>query len=122
MRKYALPYLFLTIVAAMVTTVSCKKDQTTEPIPELCPDTISFVTIVEPIIEQNCSVSGCHDSGAAGGFNLIGHGNISSNVSAILNVIKHNSGVTAMPLGGAQLADSLIEQIDCWNAQGKLNN
>ena len=122
MRKLILQYLFLLTAAALITTVSCKKDQTMEPIPEQCPDTISFASVVEPIIEQNCSTSGCHDSGAAGGYNLIGYGNISGNASAILNTIKHNSGVTAMPYFQAKLADSLIEQLDCWNAQGKLNN
>ncbi len=127
MRKYVLPYMFLLVGIAMFTftNTGCKKDKTIEPIEpvvEPCPDTISFAIVVEPIIQQSCSVTGCHNASAAGGYNLIGYANISTNASVILNVINHNSGFVPMPLGGAKLANNLIEQINCWNLQGALNN
>ncbi len=112
----------LFVVGAMLTTISCKKDQTQPLTPEACPDTISFSTTVEPLIQQNCSTSGCHDASAAGGYDLVGHANIAANASVINDVMNHNAGVTAMPFGGNKLADSLLQQYDCWVQQGALDN
>ncbi|MFT5858441.1 MAG: hypothetical protein ACI865_000528 [Flavobacteriaceae bacterium] len=124
MRNVGIAFLLLVIVLVVGSTTSCKKDVTVAVDPGLanCPDTISFAGIVEPIVELNCSTTGCHDAGAAGGYNLLGYSNISANVSIILNVINQNSGFTAMPLGANKLADSTIQQITCWNLQGALDN
>ena len=114
----------LLVIIGLGFTTSCKKDMTMAPDPglEYCHDTISFVGTVEPIIQLNCSTTGCHDGTAGGGFYLLGYANISSNVSIILDVINHNGGFTAMPLGGNKLADSTIQQITCWNLQGAQDN
>lgn len=110
----------------LVSVVSCNKDKTQiEPIvePGECPDTISFATTVEPLIQANCSTSGCHDAATASqGYNLEGYTNISANASAISNVINHNGGVTPMPFGQPKLNDTLIKQFDCWVSQGTLDN
>ena len=113
----------LALSLSVVSVSSCDKDKTALPIPKVCPDTISFAGIVEPMIQANCSTSGCHDAvTAAAGYNLEGHGNISTNASAILNVIRHIPTVVAMPYGQPKLNDSIIEQFNCWLEQGKLNN
>jgi len=124
MRNLGIASLMVIIGLAIGSTSSCKKDMTVPPDPGLanCPDTISFVGTVEPIIQLSCSTTGCHDASAAGGYNLLGYSNISTNVSIILNVINHTSGFAAMPLGGNKLADSTIQQITCWNLQGTLDN
>lgn len=116
--------LSATVGVFMVVSISsCEKDKTSVATPDQCPDTISFSGIVEPIIQANCSTSGCHDAGtSASGYNLEGHGNISANANDILNVIRHESGVTPMPYFQPKLNDSIIEQFDCWVVQGKLNN
>lgn len=119
-------YLFIAalIAVALGTSVSCKKDKV--PVIDVvleCEDTISFATQIEPIIVSNCSVSGCHNAASsANGYNLEGHGNISSNADVILTVIRHEGGLSPMPQGGNKLADSLIQQFKCWRDQGKLNN
>ncbi len=101
---------------------SCNKDKTPIIVPGECEDTVSFVGKIQPMIELNCATSGCHDTGSAGGYNLIGHGNISANANQILNVIRHESGVSPMPKNLPKLNDTLIEQFNCWMVQGKLNN
>jgi hypothetical protein len=122
-------YFILSAVALLFTVVSitsCDKDQTSLPIavtPEQCPDTISFAGIVEPMIQQNCSTSGCHDAATSSGtYNLEGHGNISTHATDILNAINHETGVIAMPYFQPKLIDSIIGQFDCWIAQGTLDN
>ncbi|MCH2225115.1 MAG: hypothetical protein MK066_10135 [Crocinitomicaceae bacterium] len=112
--------MFLSIVIFL--SAGCAKDKTQLPIPELCPDTISFSIQIEPIIINSCSITGCHDAAASGGYNLLGHSAISGNASEILSTIRHDPGVVPMPYFQDKLNDSLIQQFDCWIAQGKLNN
>jgi hypothetical protein len=103
-------------------TVGCAKDKTQLPVPEVCPDTISFATQIEPIIVNNCSTSGCHDATAAGGFELLGHAGISNSAGEMLSAMRHDSGPVPMPYFQNKLNDSTLQQFDCWIAQGKLNN
>ena len=119
-------FLFLSFgfLLSIASLVSCKKDKTQiSIITDECPDTISFTTQVEPWVTINCSTSGCHDAGsAANGLNLEGHSNVAANATDILHVIRHDAGYTPMPLGGGQIADSLITQFDCWIKQGLQDN
>lgn len=114
------------LLLALGSISSCDKDKTALPVPlppEQCPDTISFAGFVEPMIAQNCSVSGCHDAAtSAGTYNLEGHANISTNADDILNAIKHNSPAVPMPYFQPKLNDSIIDKFECWKMQGVLNN
>jgi hypothetical protein len=111
------------ITMTVITVSSCNKDQTSIAVPQQCADTISFSGIVEPMIQANCATSGCHGAASsAAGYNLEGHLNISANANAILNVIRHESGVVAMPYFQPKMNDSIIEQFNCWVFQGKMNN
>lgn len=117
----------LMFAVTSVLVISCNKDKTQiEPVvvdPSECPDTISFAATVEPMIQTNCSTSGCHNAGSASaGYNLEGYANISANASIISDVINHNSGPTPMPFGQPKLNDTLIQQFDCWVSQGTQDN
>lgn len=89
-----------------------------------CLDTISYAAQIEPVMNQSCATSGCHGGGGStNGYDLTNHTNVAANANIILSVIRHESGVTAMPFGGApQLPDSVAQHIECWISQGKLNN
>lgn len=119
-------YFILSAVALLLIVVSissCDKAKTSPAVPGLCQDTISFSGFVEQLIQQNCSVSGCHDAATASvGYNLEGHMNISMHAADILKVITHDPSVTPMPFGQPKLNDSIIEQCNCWDVQGKLDN
>lgn len=52
----------------------------------------------------------------------MGYSNIQANADIILSVIRYEGGVVNMPLGGSKLSDSLIQQMNCWILQGKLEN
>lgn len=100
---------------------SCKQDKITA-FSNDCPDFISFQESIEPMINTNCSTSGCH----AAGFNspeLVTYEDIANNTDIILNRLqKDPTDSQLMPLGGPKLADSLIQQFKCWVAQGALDN
>jgi hypothetical protein len=99
---------------------SCTKDKVGGTIVDPnCTDSLSFSTDVWPIIEQNCT--SCHDVGNTTGYTLTNHTNISSNAAAIVGSMK-GSGFQLMPQGGDALPDSIIQKVQCWISQGKLNN
>ncbi len=105
----------------MILTVSCSKDKTEFAAAD-CPDPISFANDVKPIIDVNCATSGCHDANTSTPYEFANYDDIAANANLILSVIRHETGVTPMPLNGNQLADSLIQKINCWVIQGKLDN
>jgi hypothetical protein len=113
--------------AALVTTFilqSCSKDNVSQYSSSdgPCTDSISFSADIEPLISQNCTVSGCHDSGSSTGYEFISHGTIAANATIMLSAMRWESGVVPMPQGQPQLPDSLIKKFSCWIDQGKLDN
>lgn len=113
----------LFIASAICLLMSCKQDKIVPFIvEEECPDQISFSQDVQPLINTNCSTSGCH----AAGFNsptLLTHADVDANATSILaRMQKDPTDSQLMPFGGPKLADSLIQKINCWIDQGKLDN
>jgi len=114
--------IIIPIIAGFVSLASCSKDVTPEPIPVNCADTISYSLQVQPLLDINCSTSGCHDAtSGGGGYILTTHAEVSSASSAIYDAMNHSAGVP-MPLGADKLADSLVKQFECWIEQGTQNN
>ena len=113
-------FLFLSLAGVS----SCNKDKTEVEVivPEACPDTISFSGFVEPLIQANCSTSGCHDVTATAGYDLLGYTNISTHANSILTAIKHENSGAGMPIGQPKFNDSIIDRVNCWIDQGTLNN
>lgn len=124
-------YIYI-ITLMFIGLINCTKNKA-EPIIETiapgeddpnCPDTILFSSqIMNDIFVISCN--GCHGVGGSG-FSagvFSSHSSISNDADDILKTLKHESGVTAMPLGSANtINDSLITAFDCWIKQGKLNN
>jgi len=108
----------------MMLIYACDKDKAVAPTPvddviisSDCPDTIYYSIQIESLLNDNCI--SCH-SGSNTGFppDLTNHTEVSSNASAVLSSIQ--SGY--MPQGAPKLADSIIQQFQCWINQGKINN
>lgn len=99
--------------------VACKKDKASV---FTCTDEVSFSQEVKPLIDLNCSTSGCHDASAAGGYEFKDHASISTASDRIISAINHDSGTSPMPVGAAKLPDSLIKIVVCWSSAGKLDN
>lgn len=115
-------YIILAIAIPIGFILSCETDKVGLQNPE-CPTEISFSSQVQPLIQTNCSTSGCHATPGPGKPALNTHAEISANASQIRNVIKKNPGDPLfMPLGGQKLADSLIQQFGCWIEQGLKDN
>lgn len=106
-------------------STQCNKDKTMkiETLPDYCADTVSFSSTVKPIFDINCSTSGCHDAATnTAGYTLVTYENIVAEAEASLEAMQHNPSRVAMPYFAAKLNDSIIQQVECWILQGKLNN
>jgi hypothetical protein len=109
--------IILSILFLVLISVSCTKDKVQNYPNANCSDTVSFNNEILPLIQNNCT--GCHDN--QNGYTLTNHSNISLNSTAIIGAMR-NSGYQLMPQGGPALPDSVIQRIECWVNQGKLNN
>jgi len=86
---------------------------------------IRYSNIVKPIVDQNCSVSGCHNTTTlAGGYDLTTYSGLKTiaDNGQLLGSITHASGFSAMPQGREKLSDCQISQIRTWVDGGALNN
>ncbi|MFA7272887.1 MAG: hypothetical protein WC044_03415 [Crocinitomicaceae bacterium] len=122
MKSSSPKIIFALFLISTAVVFSCKK-KTTSTTSASCSSTISYVSTIKPMMDQNCNTSGCHTSGSsAGGYNLSSYSGVSSAADRILKTMRHTSGYQAMPQGAAMLASSTTDQFDCWVQQGKLNN
>lgn len=105
----------------IVTLGSCRKDKTPEPPiaenPVVCVEEVSFAQKVLPVLQDKCF--SCHANGTSPAFN--DHATVSQQADKIVKSIKAE-GTPLMPQGGPALPDSIIQNIECWRNQGKLNN
>ncbi len=121
MKKTTLTFYVFCGIAFLIVLLpgGCTKAKTPPALPQvICNSTISFSTQIAPMIEENCS--GCHGSGAGTSPVLSNHAEISANSNAIIQALRGTPQL--MPEGGPALADSLIQQFQCWIQQGTLNN
>lgn len=108
--KYSV--LFIAIIAL----VSCTKDMAPDP---NCPTQISFSQDIVPILQNNC-VS-CHSGGTPP--DLTTYASTSAAADMVLSRMSlANGDPSLMPQGGPRMADSIIQKIQCWIDQGKLDN
>ena len=113
-------YLLISFSLLGFILFACKKDKVSVL---ACSDNVSYSADIYPLIMSNCSTSGCHDAtSAASGYDLTNYTSISSNANIILQVLNHEPGVTAMPFGQPKLVDSIIAKVECWVANGSIEN
>jgi len=118
--------LFLVLAfVSMIGLYSCTKDKTQIPASVDCtginPLTNTYNLNIYPNITSNyCAIPACHAFGTAGGG--VDMSDYATTVNAFKNstvvcAIK-NGGCELMPKGGPALPDSLIKQMECWQANG----
>lgn len=107
------------IMLAGFLVISCKKDQTPEA---QCDEVISFSIDVQPLLMNSCATSGCHNAASAANTMVFeSYESIFEHKDIILRSVRHEAGVTPMPIG-PQLSAENIQIIACWIEQGAANN
>ena len=56
-------YLYTLVLSVTSILLSCSRDKLEESQVE-CDDSVTYSTVIKPIIDESCAYSGCHDGGA----------------------------------------------------------
>ncbi len=116
----------LLLIPASILATGCFYDKEGDLYTSTCATTdIRYSNIVQPIVGQSCSVTGCHNSATlAGGYDLSTYAGVKAiaDNGQFIGTIIHASGFSAMPQGREQLSDCQISQIRTWIDAGALNN
>jgi hypothetical protein len=112
--------VYLTICCLLI-IFSCSNDNEEDlfgPLNFNCDQSVvTFTDVIKPIIDTNCTVSGCH---------VIGTGlpdfTQFSNIKTYAAEIRERTSTRDMPRGGRVLTNLQIAQIACWVDSGALNN
>ncbi len=81
----------------------------------------SYTNSIKTILDASCALSGCHDAATKqSGVQLDTYAEAKRafDKDNALCAIHHGSGCKPMPDNGTQLADDLINKIDCWVKNG----
>lgn len=115
MSKYSIVFLAI----AFVSIVSCGKDEETKA--DCTGVTPTYNNGVKAILDASCATVGCHAAqNPAEGINLSTYATAKSASlnGKVLQSIKHESGVEAMPQGGTKLPTDVIKIVECWIQNG----
>ena len=116
------------VIAAFIYSCTSKKGDTPNPAnPGVTCDTanMSYTNNINPIIQQNCAIGGCHDNATqAGGYSYTTYAGLKQAITngRLLGAINHSNGFVAMPQNAAKLSDCNIAKITQWIAIGSPNN
>jgi len=108
--------LSLTLLVVIIVN-SCSSDNIEElyGLPDfVCdPEQVGFSSVIQPIIQTNCAISGCHVPGT-------GRANFQDVDQIKFNAVemKKRTRSLDMPRGGGSLSQEEIDLISCWVDSG----
>ncbi len=133
MNRFELPQLITFSFCLCLLFASCNSDKLPEPVPADCDPIVTFDNQIQPIIERNCSYTGCHD-----GVDANPPGNFSSyeGMEPFLNaeefeefvIVRKDDAVQGMPPSYApagrpqDLTDEELTTVQNWINCGYLEN
>ncbi len=108
--------------------ISCYYDNEENLYPEIsnaCDTTnVTFSSTITTMMSNSCL--SCHSNSTAANFGnnirLQDYSDVNAQGQRVLGTIRHNSGFSPMPKGGAKLNDCLIVQFEVWVNNGSPNN
>lgn len=111
---------YFTLLLSVGLLMNCTSDNEEDLFDQdVCDETVSLTTDVQPIVNNNCAVSGCHVSGAQ-----------SPDLSTKQNIIDRASRIKQRtqsrsmppPGSGITLTDEEIAILGCWVDNGANDN
>jgi hypothetical protein len=115
----------VTIVGGLATSSGCYYDVESELYPNNFCDTsnTAFEETIQPIIQGNCALPGCHVAAGMGTGDFTTYAGFLAQVSngAVSQAIQHTGNVSPMPPSG-KLTDCDIKKILLWVDAGAPNN
>src|SRR3954469_10807401 len=97
----------LFFISATIVFFSCYSDKYDKlyPVSTCKTDSVTFSGTISPILQSNCTLSGCHDATASGGVMLTSYAgaHIVAADGRLVGVTTHASGYSPMPKNMPQL-------------------
>lgn len=118
--KHIIKITCYTSLLGAVLLASCTSDNEEDLFDqEPCDETVSLANDVQPIVNSNCALSGCHVSGAQSP-NL----SVKQNIIDRASQIKQRTQSRSMPPpgSGVTLTDAEIATLSCWVDNGANDN
>lgn len=111
----------LAIIGLVILSFACTYDNAEDlyGIKDCPPEGVSFSDRVEPVINTNCAIPGCHTSGGQQPT-LETYEQISSNAERIRT--RTSNGTMPPPASGIRLSQKDIDDIACWVDAGAPDN
>ena len=78
----------------------------------------TYTNDIKAIMTANCTLSGCHNSSASGGYNFTTYSVCKNAKDKIVGAVQHVSGYQQMPKGKSKLDDATVKKITCWAQNG----
>ena len=112
---------YLLVFLAVFSMFSCTSDNLEEYYTKFNCETanISFSEDIQPIINTNCAISGCHVSGT-GLPSWETYENIAARGSDIVKMVSN--GTMPPSFSGKSVTIEQVQMIDCWVSLGAPNN
>ncbi|MFI5204130.1 MAG: hypothetical protein ACHQF2_06500 [Flavobacteriales bacterium] len=131
MRTALVAFCILITVLSFSVISSCKQEKAINPA-SCSLKARTFVNDILPIVQTNCAIGQCHVSGGLAPYIATDYNQIMPYAAngSLVKAIKHE-GAIKMPridpndplnTTAKKLADSLIQEIECWVLQGYPNN
>lgn len=120
-------HTFLILVLLPILMYGCYNDNAEDLYPSdnsNCDTTnITYTSVIKPIIEANCALSGCHLGIASTGYDFSTHTGLATVAGngRLIAAIEH-TGPDPMPQGAAKLDDCTITKIKKWVSDGAPDN
>lgn len=125
MRKktlFGLSTITLSLCALSIHS-SCYKDnkESMYPSAAICDTTnVTWANNIQPMVNNSCATSGCHDASAAGGYALNTYAGVKTMVDNQRFIKVMEDGT--MPKGGAAMDACSINKVRAWINRGALQN
>jgi hypothetical protein len=102
---------------------SCYKDNKASMYPSSATcdtTTVTWTSDIQPLVNNSCATSGCHDASGAGGYAL-------NNYAGVKTMVDNQRFITVMvngtmPRGGATMDACSINKVRAWINRGALQN
>ena len=116
-QKFTLIVFFLLLAQFL----SCTKDKAKEPETSCGMQNVSFTNDIEPILENSCNLSGCHNAGSFNG-DYTTYSGVKEKVDngSFKNRVLDLKDMPAPPVD--PLNEEQLEKISCWLEDGAPNN
>ncbi|MFM9945263.1 MAG: hypothetical protein ACKVQB_08540, partial [Bacteroidia bacterium] len=122
-RKKNMKKLILATFVISCGLWACKSKTDETPVIKTLCDSVTYSTMVKPILTTSCTIAGCHNgvSGSGGGIDLRTYtlAKAASQNKEMKKAINHQLGGSRnMPMGAPKLSQRNINIIECWMDKG----